>query len=705
MWNIASDKRCDKRCEVMNAKWNRTASRIGTLTGMLFFSFLFSLFTFQTGLLAQQRTIALVYDDSGSMNAANGEPCRAVNYALQLMVGLLNPEDRFYVVTMSKADELRQINLQTKQQEIQDIRSWGCRSDTHFLAADTAMRALEDIKDPRSDKWLIIFTDGIWKMSPPAVERIKDFVARSGAKTIILNINAKRNPLCEAFNQIGQADIYQSPANFQSIRQNMESIALSVMSMTKSGVRVRSASDNKVEIDTVFPLKKIILLEQVTAKRGKPVNPTGVSDNTGNTIPVQGTYDALIPGRIQARVSHVAQAGGANNRFQVIPEGKISINFSGTVDVTRFKFLPEVAARLDAKPTGNKIIDVDGNVYSICDKETAVDVQAEIISLDGQRLTPDALRRTKVWVHHDNVKKEMMLNGDVFTVRIPVGKDTVPVSVSAEYPGYFHFRTNVFIVKKVYCKPPDEMGMRTGGYPPVKVTELDKAPYMTLKPLINNVIVTQEEFKELRLDRRDDSKLELEIIAEGTYWKVRPKARWGIPCFTPTGRQEVILELKSNRRGLKSAQGPTSIVFDIQDVFFLWKCWKFIVAVLIFIFLIWYILGLLKKPRFCRGSEIVYQRSTQYMKNKEITFRLAGSFFGRYLVPYRPESAKIQGLKFEAGRRCGYIQLPKEAQTDGMYIAGVPIDPPGRRDGKISLGDEVMVEYSNYKETYTYSRV
>ncbi len=670
-----------------------------------FFLCFLAFFPFSS-LRAQERTIALVYDDSGSMNTNNANPCNAVNYALQLMVGLLNPEDTLFVVTMNQSTQLQHFiidSAENKDAQIRDIRTWTCQGNTSFEAAETAMSALESIQDPNQDKWLIIFTDGLWPTSPEIASRIASFATSSGAKTIILNINATDNPIAATFRNTGQADVYNCPASFESIRQNMEQIALSVMSMSQSGITVKINGQN-IQITSEFPLKRLILLEQstgITNNMNQMLTVVKAKDSSGQTIPTNGIYNANIPQQITGRVTHLLHP----HKNGVIQAGNMDISLSAPIDSSRIKFLPQVAAKLQAKATGPNILHTKGNVYQICNDQKEVTIEAELIGLDGNALSPLILKKTMVWIHCNHTKTAMNIAGPVFKIKIPVTAPLTPVSVSAVYPGYFNFRTNVFSIEKIFCKPPDKATLKQNDYPTYKVTELDKAPFLTLIPLINNTPATAAQFKDLSLCGLENATIDVEIQAKDSYWLVRPKAKWGIPCFTRTGIHRISLDLKSSRIDLLAQSGPTTIVFDIRDVCFICKCLPFVIGVLLVVFLLWYILGVLKKPRFCRGSEIVYQRLTQFVKNKELTFQLKGKLMDRFFIPYLPETAQIQGIKFKAGRRCGYIELPKESQSERMFISGNLIEDPGKRDQRISNGDELLIELRNHKETYKYSKI
>jgi hypothetical protein len=640
---------------------------------------------------AQERLVALVFDDSGSMK---GEPFLAVNYALQAMVGLLNPDDRFFVVKMQRPGSAVEIDLKAKQAEIDGIRGWAAGGGTPFGAVDTAMTILE--RSSARERWLIIFTDGKVQMTAASEQRISDFINQSGAKTIILNINVADNPLAAAFRRVGQAEILRSPAAFERIVEEMGHMALTVMSMTRSGLTVKPGQ-RVVKVSTVVPLKRLIILEQDPYRLNRLVRVESVQAEGGKPLHMAGSFEAEVGGRIYGRITHITHSRQGD---RVIPEGDIRIAFDDRAELSRFKFLPEVAAKLTAEPKGS-FKEVAGNVYTVCSTANRVRVEAQLTTLTGKPLKPEVLANSKVLLHYGSLTAEMALQGTVFVKPLEMTEERLPVSVSARYPGYFHFRSNVFVLKKVFCEP-DKLGVVSSlKVPPIKVTELDQAPGVTIKPLLNNREVTAEEFGDLYLERMDDSGLDLEIETKEGVWLVRPKAKWGIPCFTKTGIQRIELELRARSREVVSTR--TVVEFDIRSVSFFRKCGAFLIGLLAFLFLLWYAWGIYKKPRFCRGSEMVYQRSTRFRQARAMTFPLCGSFFKRYLIPYLPETRVVEGIKFKSSRRCSYIYLPREVQDKRMSISGERIEDPGRRDWRISNGEELLVDSGNYRESYKYS--
>ena len=122
----------------------------------LFFYIITSLLFIQI-VQAQERAVAVVYDNSRSMSDAG--QCEGINYALQLMVGLLHEEDELSVFRMDppKGDA---ISLRNKQQSINSIsNTYNCQSGkTPFKAVLQGGKVLDIKSSTRASSFaLVIF--------------------------------------------------------------------------------------------------------------------------------------------------------------------------------------------------------------------------------------------------------------------------------------------------------------------------------------------------------------------------------------------------------------------------------------------------------------------------------------------------------------------------------------------------------------------
>ena len=90
---------------------------------------------------AIKRVVSIVYDDSGSMNNQN-EDWAYASYAMQNLIGLMNPQDELGVVKMSKPMQTVGFDFSTNEaraEGIKNVEGWRSGGDTPFEAVQTAV--------------------------------------------------------------------------------------------------------------------------------------------------------------------------------------------------------------------------------------------------------------------------------------------------------------------------------------------------------------------------------------------------------------------------------------------------------------------------------------------------------------------------------------------------------------------------------------
>ena len=247
--------------------------------------------TISQPIYAQDRAVAVVYDNSGSMGR-NGQ-CDGINYALQVMVGLLHPDDELYVYKMFPPNGDR-INLNQKRSSISEIyNTYDCEAkQTPFDAAIMARKQLEQSR--KKNRWMIILSDGEIT-DKTFVERyrteLKDFIEQTGGRVIFLNVNNKESALDKYF------DLSKTPettlrtgGSFEQVIGRMEEIASNIMTLSGSGVTVRPKGGDVV-FDAPLPLKRIIVLEQSTSATADLPKVIGAKAQ-GKSIYIANAYEA-----------------------------------------------------------------------------------------------------------------------------------------------------------------------------------------------------------------------------------------------------------------------------------------------------------------------------------------------------------------------------------------------------------------------------
>lgn len=662
---------------------------------------------------AQDRTVAVVYDNSGSMGK-NGQ-CDGINYALQVMVGLLHPDDELYVYKMFPPNGDR-IDLNQKRGSIGTIQTtYDCEAkSTPFDAAINAKAQLAQSR--KKNKWMVILSDGEIT-DKTFIQRyqneLKDFIEKTGGRVIFLNVNNKESALDKYFDMSNTPETtLRTGGSFEQVIGRMEEIASNIMTLSGSGVTV-TPKGNDVVFEAPLPLKRIIVLEQSTNINADLPKVIGAKAQ-GKSIFISNAYEAQKSAGTYRMFGIITHIQGDRTGKAIIPKGTVELSFNKAVDSKRIKILPEAAARLEVDLRGH-VKSRQNNVFTICDSAKTATVVARLVDYEGNLLDPAVLGSSRVKFINEDTKEEkvMMLDKATgeFVTEISTVQERIPVSVAASYEGFFNYQSTIFIIDKAYCPIPEAFIKAPKTTLKALVTDMDNAESITVIP---QIVVgdaaprnpTPEEMKSLYIEQIDESRIGIDVTEDNGKLIIRPAA-FLCACFTKTGRGELILSLKSKDPSIVIREGSGNMVInvEIEDDTFWAKCGTLIITTILLLILGWYILGLLRKPRFCRGSEVIYGKETKHLKRKPKSFPLPTGFFNRYLVPYIPEKQSVGSVTFKAGSRCSHILIPEEAQNENMFISGFPVDNPGVKDLRLSNGEKMEIQRRNGKEIYEYRKL
>lgn len=671
---------------------------------------------------AQQRAVAVVYDDSGSMHA--DEAWRAANYALQTLTALLSPEDELAVVRMSDYRNPDRLALDRQAEALRAIyRAYRPGGDTPYEAVQAAMRLLEEQAGRESggdlfpaERWLVVISDGQFftGMNAAAEQQlrreIRQFVAATGAQTIFLQIGDINDRVARLWEEEAQARRYEARSR-SDIIERMQQVAADVTARSPQPIAVQYA-DSSASFVSEFPLRRVTAFEQ--GNQADRLARVRTVTGSGGPLALRGPFDPATPAdgfqgltgvfgsdAVYGRVTHALPP----QPDSPIPAGPIALRFDRRVDRERLRVLPEVAARLSVWITdeAGSPLTPTGTVYEVCAGEP-VRVRATLLAAAGDTLVQRARHPDRFAVRAALGTRGTPLaldpGGAFFEHRFAAPADTTPVSVTAAYPGYFTYRSAVFTLRGVECRP---RALDLPGVAPwrARVTELDEAPPIVLAPTADGVSVPVDDLGNWTLERVDGEPLRIEIEREGGGWVLRPTTSWCTPCFTPTGPFALDVVIRSDRP--RDPPLRRTIHVEVLDVSFWEKCGPLILALVALLILTWYLFGIIRKPRFCRGSEIAYHRVREGVAGRETTERLPGSFWRRWLIPYLPERREVEGVLFEAGPRCNHVLIPPKAQADGMFVGPDPIEDPGRRAVRLSQGQTLEVRRGAGREVYLYN--
>ncbi len=666
---------------------------------------------YQSAAIAQKRAVAVVYDNSGSMK---GIQCDAVNYALQTMVGVLHPSDQLFVIPMAdKTGKIHEIKLNQKQNEIDKvIKGLKCRGGNPFIAVDRAIERLNQTN--KEKKWILMLSDGEWEdMSKDRNKKtLRQFLNKPDVQILFLNLDKERADTKNTLKTFLEQEVKLSPMQTEGkgseIIRQMGDMAATVMSMPASGIKA-DISGNKVTINTKVPLKRLIVIEQEEQADLPKVSQAQAAD--GQTLRLLGPISAssnTANVKLAGEITHLLPTGTGEKA--VIPKGLITITFDRPVDNQKFKFLPDAAAKLIPSIKGS-FKGQKGNEYIICDSTQYVTVQAQLVDLEGNKLDKSVLATTRVFSIEEPSKKssKLQLNKeDIFTYKMPLKEKEFSLSVSAQNDDYFNYKSNVFKVKLDTCPLPVAFLEANKTDLKADLRDMKNAEEVIITPIIKAGSITRpptdEELEKLDVKLLNDPKLNIKVRKEGKKLYLKP-ASFICRCFTPTGKEQLQVQLSSSSKDIEiGSKEPLSINVEIVELSFFQHYGICILLLLLGLLLLWYLFGIIKKPRFVKGSEIILTK-TSLVKGRPKSYPLPTSFFSRYLIPYVPETQQVGSISFKAGKRPSYVLIAAKTQTENMYLSGFPIESPGKKDLRLSNGEQLEIERNKRKETYEYRKI
>lgn len=658
------------------------------------------------------RSVALVYDDSGSMGDRHGDgDWRYANYALQGLIAFLGDDDDFYLVVMSDPNNVkRYTGQQAKHQLVEDLK----RSKppvngtpTPYEAIKTARNSLK-IGEKNHEKWLVVITDGTFKPKPSdsiVKQEAEDFLQSTAARTAFLLIGKESDKVfAEILRHSSQAIILQADNSDAIIERLYETAALMTSHNAKSVDLHALESERTLQIIPKFPLRRLtVFIQSKDKKTGPPeIQTVTVQKESGRLDPYRLS---LIAGsrkkdRSESAIVHLTPTPPTT----LIDVGKdqINISFNQNIKDFEYKLYPEVAAKLDIQ-LGNSKADVlamhSDQPIEVCE-DALLSLHAKLITDSGKTLTEtqsDIGQFDVSYLLDVGAANAMQINPDhtEFTAQFKPNQGTSTVSVKAAYPGYFDLRSQIYTLRTVDCKPRTISILSDTSSWNESLMELPSSKVL-LTAKVDGQTMQGNEFVDAEMSILSDTDVKFNLVKDeqNHQWQLLPQFTWGCACFTPTGEQKVEVLLKGAR---EDEQGQHLLSLKVADVTWWKKCGNLVITAIILLLSFWYLFGIIKKPRFRQGSIVKYTRG-----HRTQTEHLPSGWASRWLIPFIPEKRVIGSVLFMAGVRSSYILLSNKTQNTDMTINGLPIDEPGRRDVRLSNLETLEIN-ARQSEHYTYS--
>lgn len=632
---------------------------------------------------AQNKCVVYTLDESGSMNPSY----YVINYNLQLLTGLLDKNDELYIV---RGDESPiKIDLTNKTSEIQKISRFNCdgvEQDKNLAAAYQLLQ-----KSTKSDKFLILAGDGKWYSISSSQNAINTYEKSGLCHTVILGIGYSDNSyLGNAYRAFPEVERLVTSKEPSQLKSAMESLAKSLIG-SDNGLSV-TVSSNNLEVTTEMPVSKILVMAQ-----NLPTNyaPNILSAKIGKTaLIVEGPYKANRE-NLYGTVYHLTLP---NN--QIIPKGKVIITYDGVPNEQNTQVIPILSVDVKGKITDTEVQSQEGNTFYVCLDVDSVSIEADI-SLFSKVAPMSVLKKTKVYVDYQGTKTEALLKGNTYYARIPyVGAQPMPVSISARYNGYFQKKSNIFIVDRAECMKPKKIEVETkllkndDDNPDVEIktdkkTNKQKVIFKIPKKGKGNDYTIDIEVKDIKFldengkdkqipfDKKklsDDYDIEIietelpvdKVTIEDGKFKLKFKTNFVCNCLLNAENNKIKYRISSKNKDIEPFEGIIDADFELEPWWI--RCRELLLLFLGFLAFLWYVVGIIRKPRFAASAYIERKTVSRNMPTVKKKYVLKTNFINRFLVPYIAEKNTVDGIKFIATRSKGTIRINKKSLKGKSFI-------------------------------------
>lgn len=630
--------------------------------------------------LSFAKNIFVVYDDSKSMNKDN----RSVyaNYAMQTLISLLEEDDNLTITKMSDVDNKFRnklvIDLKKIPEEIKYFREKINPSSnvTPYESVESILDYINKLDISDENNWLIIISDGYFEDGEeiPNIdtieEKIKSTIKNKKIKPIFLLIGSNEEELNTYEAQKG-IDIWKQifgtgeyPKIYKSVGKKdivdkMNEIAQLLTNKSAPTEKNYEIVGNKIVFSPLFPLNKVILLDQ----GNNPENKIGkilVDDKEIKNIkvysPQKNTKNLNLTG-------HTIHIDGTDN---LLNKGQLVIEFENKVP-ENIHLYPEVAGKFNVVLFNENNEEIKER-FTFIEEGKKVKITGKLENIiDGKPLK--YIDGTMVLINYGGEKINLEYNPETnrYETEITILKDRKSIDAIAEYKGYFYYQSDIYVIegtpKPVIIEEVVEPIVEEIIEPIVEeVIEIPKIYSLDIEKNINTEKLSQEEFKNLKiriiprlndelLDKKDfddfkinfDSKLDGKIKSENNTWVFIPEIKevW-YGFLKPQGN--FILKIKAEKENINLEK---EIVIDIEKLSFSEQYLKAILHVIGAFFTLILLYGYYSKKRFNKKARILKKEYTDEISKPDISRELKASI-GNKITPFKDYEMIIDGIKFIA---------------------------------------------------------
>lgn len=598
---------------------------------------------------AQDKTIYITLDVSGSMGVNN--KYEYANYASQV-IALLNKDKKVVLIIGARPIDISGKNGYKKIQRYFSFRR------TQIDDID----AFNRIFDPsKPNQEIFIIGDGIWGRDK-RIERefVRNVESGNLRVTFLETLESKDEETdFEKFlrsKNIGK--IYKT----DSSKDLIESINTIVEEI--SGVKNLPRDEYKVEGNCLrFKLllnAKYILFMYQDAARLKALPKI-------RSVKVDGKEkDVVLLGRPTTETFAGRRARMSSLIYKldkpVKAGSEVVVCFDKPFDPAKLKIFPAMDAEIGGiriATDNTKTKQIDANTVAVCEKENRARIEINVTQ-DGHALTPEALKRTEIYIWADGRKYKAEYNASkgVFEAVIPLKSIETTYSIESII-GYKRINSGQKkIIKTKDCEPlippleTQELPEQTAGILRLKdagcdetfrVQILDEKTKMVLDPSQFDIEVDNNYkylFKKAEVSLAPGNLIVLKLQSRG-FW---------CPCFIP---DKVTFNFKAKPKGYiegkvyKELHVPLTVEIDKSGYSWWQRCAWLIYSLLGSILLFWYFWKLSRKKRFRRGAKIILKVPAKGKRNKFLEnfypLRKKGfvAWLNRWLNPFGTENRRL----------------------------------------------------------------
>ena len=610
------------------------------------------------------RAVAVLYDDSGSMNRPTSRWIGA-NFSLQVMASLLNEGD---VLLMSKMNA----QPQPKRYEVpgdidallSNLRAESApKGETPYAGIEELLQSLKDSK--ATEKWLLVVTDGEFNgFSPEVAQRqIDTLVKPLGIRVVFLLIESGSDfKAARYWQKAGGATVVQA-ASGSEVPVRMEEIATMLTGRDANGISlVRDGND--LVISSRFPLRGVVALLQgdsgtrISSAIGGPTVMTLRSHLARSRQRLAGIPEA-------ADIAHVLSKEGVAAGDQIM-----RLRLSGPGSRDRIKIYPEVAARMEVKVFGSdgKALQRDSQGYLSYCQDEEIDLRTQLIGTDDKPITigrSDLSSFEIGFTHEGSAPLRSVIDSkqEAFAVRTKL-TGNLHLLPFARYPGYFSYLGAPLNLRGVRCKSEIaitlESQLSSDGVWAARVDRLKSAAPLVFAVSVDGRPATELDLKGWQWQGDMLTAWDLQVAGGKVY--LRPRSGCCALTWSRPKAQRGMLQVQNlttgNARDVIRLPAPVPYEWTLPDSQLEKLWWLFgcpIAALLSLIAAVAYLWRILiTKERFGRRSAVhVLRRRT----DTKVPFCRARDLPKRWLWPSRRETKVVEGLKFMAVGGRGHAVL------------------------------------------------